>query len=286
MKVNGSALGVRLVHPWLPIADARSEVLVLGTMPSPASLQDGFYYGHRGNAFWRIMGELYGARKDLPPDQRGHALCAESIAAWDVLAACDRAGALDVDIKNPIPQDFARFYQEHPRVHTVVFNGGAAERFYTELVLPTLTGPAAGLRRITLPSTSPANRRPYTWKLNVWRAALQAALLGRPAPPVRDYLPFLPRFHDLVRERQKTMTCRGRIHGQSGDLIDTPVGVIEIKRVDKTTVGWVADTYYHEEGASTPSEFIEVWKELHGGRFDPDKTTFLHEFEYIGKVPQ
>jgi double-stranded uracil-DNA glycosylase len=52
-----------------PIAAADARVLVLGSMPSVASLAREQYYGHPQNAFWPIMGRLFGAGPDLPYDQ-------------------------------------------------------------------------------------------------------------------------------------------------------------------------------------------------------------------------
>ena len=39
------------VHPFPPVFDAFSRVLILGTMPSPKSRQTGFYYGNPQNRF-------------------------------------------------------------------------------------------------------------------------------------------------------------------------------------------------------------------------------------------
>ncbi|MDR2616027.1 MAG: DNA-deoxyinosine glycosylase, partial [Oscillospiraceae bacterium] len=44
-----------LIHPFEPVYDARSRVLILGTFPSPRSREAGFYYGNPQNAFWRAL---------------------------------------------------------------------------------------------------------------------------------------------------------------------------------------------------------------------------------------
>ena len=47
-----------IVNPFAPVYDAHSKVLILGTMPSPKSRENGFYYGHPQNRFWRVMASL------------------------------------------------------------------------------------------------------------------------------------------------------------------------------------------------------------------------------------
>jgi TDG/mug DNA glycosylase family protein len=43
-------------------------VLILGSLPNVASLANRQYYGHPRNAFWAIMGGLFGAGPELPYD--------------------------------------------------------------------------------------------------------------------------------------------------------------------------------------------------------------------------
>lgn len=45
----------RIGHTIEPVFDERSEVLVLGPSPSPASREAGFFYGHPQNRFWRVL---------------------------------------------------------------------------------------------------------------------------------------------------------------------------------------------------------------------------------------
>ena len=71
---------------FLPIADRRARVLVLGSMPSEASLAAGEYYAFRHNQFWRIAGEICGVAPDAPYARRKAALKRRGIALWDVVA--------------------------------------------------------------------------------------------------------------------------------------------------------------------------------------------------------
>lgn len=146
----------RIFHTIEPVFDGASRVLVLGTMPSPASREVGFYYGHPQNRFWRVMERLYGqAESSLVNNELRQAfLLDHHIALWDVLASCDIAGASDASIANAIPNDLTRVLDAAP-IQTVCTTGGKAaqlcRRYHGEL----LSQRAIDL--VELPSTSPAN---------------------------------------------------------------------------------------------------------------------------------
>ena len=46
---------MRVEHGFEPVYDENSRVLVLGTMPSVKSREQGFYYGHPQNRFWKVI---------------------------------------------------------------------------------------------------------------------------------------------------------------------------------------------------------------------------------------
>ncbi len=166
-----------LICSFRPIARRDARVLVLGTVPSIASLAKRQYYGHPQNAFWRIMGRLFGAERELPYDERKRILCARGVAVWDVLKECYREGSLDssIEIESESPNDFRGFYRTHRQVRAVFFNGHKAESLYRRHVLPTLAGLDLDLRYERLPSTSPAHAgRSFAEKLAAWRAVERA----------------------------------------------------------------------------------------------------------------
>jgi double-stranded uracil-DNA glycosylase len=79
---------MRRVQSFPPIASQKSKVLILGSMPGQASLKVGQYYAHPRNAFWRIMGELFGAGLSLTYEERVALLQSVGVALWDSLQAC------------------------------------------------------------------------------------------------------------------------------------------------------------------------------------------------------
>ena len=73
-------------------------------MPGVASLEKHQYYGHPRNAFWPIMGELFGAYPAIDYPLRLQRLLDRHVALWDVLMSCHRPGSLDADIRSGTEQ--------------------------------------------------------------------------------------------------------------------------------------------------------------------------------------
>lgn len=171
-----------------PIAAADAQVLVLGSMPSIASLAREQYYGHPQNAFWPIMGRLFGAGPELPYDQRKILLITRGVAVWDVLQSCRREGSLDASIErdSETPNDFAAFFRQHPQVGVVFFNGQKAETVFRRHVLGELGAFERGLRFVRLPSTSPAHAgRTLEEKLAAWQTVNRAVSTIFPVASLR-----------------------------------------------------------------------------------------------------
>ena len=157
-----------------PIADRRARVLVLGSMPSEASLAAGQYYAFRHNQFWRIAGEICGFDADEPYARRKAALKRRRIALWDVVASCVRPGSLDASIRNDSirANEFTGFLARHPGIRRICFNGRKAESAWRRHVAPRLPKSLALEYRL-LPSTSPAHAgMGYRSKLRAWRSAI------------------------------------------------------------------------------------------------------------------
>jgi hypoxanthine-DNA glycosylase len=143
------------VQSFPPVVSAASRVLILGTMPGIVSLKAKEYYAHPRNAFWRIMGDLFGAGPSLPYDERMAVILSAGVALWDSVEACVRPGSMDKSITGEVANDFTAFFATYPDISHVFFNGSKSEAVFRRDVLPTL----AGDRRIytRLPSTSPAH---------------------------------------------------------------------------------------------------------------------------------
>ncbi|MFA6163305.1 MAG: DNA-deoxyinosine glycosylase [Methylobacter sp.] len=144
---------------FAPIVSGNAKVLILGSMPSVASLSKQQYYGHPKNAFWPIMGALFGADPVLCYQLRKEILMANGIAVWDVLQGCKRVGSSDSNIKLASIKinDFGDFFAKYEFIERVFFNGATAEKLYKKHVRPTLNQRFSYLEYQRLPSTSPAH---------------------------------------------------------------------------------------------------------------------------------
>ena len=151
-----------------PVTPPGARVLILGSMPSVESLNQGFYYAHPRNAFWSILAQVFG--EPFPEDIPGRVALLErhGIALWDVLQSCEREGSLDSAIRRPEPNDFEGLFRRCPGIRRILLNGGTAERLFMKWGKPF----TEGRELIKLPSTSPAYTLPYERKLAQWRQAL------------------------------------------------------------------------------------------------------------------
>ena len=140
-------------HPFSPIVGPDSHVLILGTMASPKSRENGFYYGHPQNRFWPVLAAVFGQAVPRTPEAREALILTNGLALWDVLARCAIDGASDATIRDPIPNDIPALLLAYP-ITRVFTTGQTAARLYRRLVEPQTHLPCTAL-----PSPSPANRR-------------------------------------------------------------------------------------------------------------------------------
>ena len=154
-----------VVHPFDPIYDRDSKVLILGTIPSPKSREQNFYYGHPQNRFWRIMSDIFAEKMPLTIPEKCNFLHRQHIALWDVYASCEIQGADDSSIRNAVPNDLDLIFNGCT-IQTVFTNGSKASAAYKKHFSGQYSLPW-----YALPSTSPANCRNWTYETlrEAWR---------------------------------------------------------------------------------------------------------------------
>lgn len=157
----------QLEHPFPPVVDENCRILVLGSFPSVKSREDGFFYGHPQNRFWRMLAAVFDENVPADIPAKKAFLLRHHIALWDVIASCEIEGSSDASVKNAVPVDIARVMQIASIEH-IIFNGNLAYKLYQRHLEPL-----TGIQAISLPSTSPANA---AWSLerlvSTWRDAL------------------------------------------------------------------------------------------------------------------
>ncbi len=162
-----------------PIAPADARLFILGSLPGDASLTARRYYVHPQNHFWRLVGDVIGEDlASLDYDSRLQRLGERRIGLWDVIASAERRGSLDQAIRaaghNPLADYFAGF----AALEAVAFNGSTAAALGCRLLAET------GLSLIDLPSSSPANTRPFAEKAVAWRVLARFVGSGLPQAPI------------------------------------------------------------------------------------------------------
>ena len=155
----------RVVHPIDPIYDKSSRILILGSFPSVKSREEGFFYGHKQNRFWKVTASVFEAETPLTVEEKKSFLLDSGIAVWDVIASCEITGSADSSIKNAVANDISVILKSSA-VTRIFTNGATAQKLYCKYLLP-----ATGICAVCLPSTSPANaawsveRLTQAWKI-------------------------------------------------------------------------------------------------------------------------
>jgi hypoxanthine-DNA glycosylase len=107
---------MQLTHPFEPVFDEKSRILILGTFPSVKSREYGFYYGHPQNRFWKVISSI--TNTDPIPKtmvDKKQMLIKNGIALADVLQSCDIDGSDDNRIKNAAPADLSKIFDNANR---------------------------------------------------------------------------------------------------------------------------------------------------------------------------
>ncbi len=164
------AAGALARHPFAPIIDKTSKILILGSFPSLKSFENDFYYAHPRNQFWPILSDIF-QKPAATREERLALLKSAGIALWDVVGACERTNSADTNLKACEPNDIPGLLKRFPDIRAILFTGRKAEalyrRHFTQLNLPTYL----------LPSPSPAYAAmPFEEKKKRWRTILLSLL--------------------------------------------------------------------------------------------------------------
>lgn len=160
---------MKKLHNIDPVFDENSEILILGSFPSPKSRSAGFYYAHPQNRFWRVISSVYGCGEPHTTEEKKDFLLGHKIALWDAVASCEIEGAADSSMRGAVPNDLS-IILSHCRITKIFTNGTAAHAMYRRYQLEK-----TGIDDIRLPSTSPANA---SWSLDRLRMEWKNRIFG------------------------------------------------------------------------------------------------------------
>lgn len=147
-----------------PIADARTRLFILGSLPGERSLREGRYYAHPTNQFWRLVGPIVGRDlQRLDYHQRLAALADHGIGLWDVVSAGRREGSQDAAIRDARHNPIGGLRVQYPLLEAIAFNGGRAATDGRRL----LAG-IDGIELYDLVSSSGLARMPLDQKIARW----------------------------------------------------------------------------------------------------------------------
>ncbi len=152
-----------------PLIDAKTKILVLGTMPGDKSIRTGEYYANPKNQFWKLIFNVFNSGIAVfNYEEKSKLLLKHNIGLWDVLSKAHRAGSLDSNINDEEFNNFKQLFKTYPNIKMLIFNGQKPAAYFKA---------NNNLHQVkeyyVLPSTSSANTtKTFDIKLKEWKVAL------------------------------------------------------------------------------------------------------------------
>ena len=164
MKEKEKKQYTHIIHPFPPLYDSESEILILGSFPSVKSREQKFFYGHKQNRFWKVMASVLETAVPETIEEKKKMLYRHHIALWDSIYSCDIIGSSDSSIKNAVPTDLGQIITGS-KIRKIFCNGAASGICFKKYQEKELQ-----ITADILPSTSPANAAYSLEKLiSIWR---------------------------------------------------------------------------------------------------------------------
>ena len=147
-----------LQHPFGPLFNEDSRVLILGSFPSVKSREQNFFYGHPQNRFWKVIAAVNGQPVPQSIEDKKKLILTNGLALWDSIASCEIIGSSDASIKNARANDIS-IILDNCSIERIYCNGRKSHELYRKYIEPQ-----TGREAVCLPSTSPANAQ---WTLDM-----------------------------------------------------------------------------------------------------------------------
>lgn len=152
LKKSKSQDRKHVIHPFDPVFDENSEILILGSLPSVKSRENNFYYGHPQNRFWKVISHITNTFP-VPETiaEKKAILLKNRIALWDVIRSCEVAGSSDSSISDVTVNDINEVI-DASEIKKLYANGNLTYSLYMKHCFES-----TGIEITKLPSTSSAN---------------------------------------------------------------------------------------------------------------------------------
>ncbi len=144
---------MRVYHEFDAFYKKDSKVLILGSIPSRKSREDGFYYAHPQNRFWKVLAIVYDEDILQTTRDKKKFLEKHKIALWDVCESCLIHASSDSSIRDVKVNDLNRVL-DNSQVEVIFTTGKKAYELYNKY-----SREKTGMDAIYLSSTSSANAR-------------------------------------------------------------------------------------------------------------------------------
>lgn len=124
-------------HPYMPILNNDTKILIVGTLPPPRfcdknlKLKDvNFSYGSQDNQLWQVLNKLFNLNllfdnSNTAIEQRINFLNINKIGICDIVESCEREkiDASDIGMKNIILRDLISYIKKYPNIQRIIFTG-------------------------------------------------------------------------------------------------------------------------------------------------------------------
>lgn len=116
-----------------PFINKDSEILILGSFPSPMSRKENFYYAHKTNRFFKILSSIYNEEELKTVEEKKDFLRRHKIALYDVIESCYIKGASDSSIKDVVPSDI-EILIKGTNIKKIYTTGSLADKLYKKYI--------------------------------------------------------------------------------------------------------------------------------------------------------
>lgn len=140
-----------IIHPFRPLYNKDSRILILGSLPSVKSREEGFYYGHPRNRFWAMLAGIWDEPAPVDIEEKKQFILRHHLALYDAIESCDIIGSSDSSIRNVKPADLQEII-ENAGIKKILANGKTAGKYFCKYQEEAYQDMFK-----VMPSTSPAN---------------------------------------------------------------------------------------------------------------------------------